>query len=95
MKTYSVYIYHPNKEGYEKWEFIENIETDQPEKTARQMYIARNNGEGYKTIFSPFSTEIRVKYLEALVTINKKKYSSIYTAFNGSKDEIVLAERIK
>lgn len=31
-KKYALYIYQPDKEGYSRWHFVMDIETDNPEK---------------------------------------------------------------
>lgn len=83
MKKYHCFIYHPDKKGWEKYEFLQKVETENPKEDVARIYndLLDKPPNG-------------VHSLDMWVTINGGNYSGIHCAFNGGgkADEIVLGE---
>jgi hypothetical protein len=89
MKTYAVFHFDDDKKGFERYKFIEDAETDTPEKLAREYYEDEWGIDPNK--------EVKVSVLDSQITIHRLKFASQTVAYiprNGGK-AIVFAERIK
>ena len=87
MKTYAVFLFDDDKQGMERYTYLRDHETDNPELNAKQTYMDEIE----------WTDKTNATTLDMRVTIHGIKFASQTTAFiprNGGK-AIVLAERIK
>lgn len=84
MIKFAVFHYDGNKEGFEKWQYLKDIEGENPTGLATLEFYNRFN-------FMP--DEVRL--FDSKVVINNVLFARMFTAFkkgNGYR-EIVIAER--
>lgn len=82
-KNYHLYIYHPDKNGWEKYEFVETVLVEDPKAFSCKLY---NN------LF--MKQPKGVNSFEAKLIIHDRVYSSLTSAYGSGGNEIVLAERM-
>ena len=85
MKT--LFIYHPKKAGFEKYEFVQN--------TNLKFLNARIKPEAFlKNYFKGlYGTTPTIKYYDMSIKINEIKFADMFVAFDNG-NELILAERI-
>ena len=86
-KTYAVFLFDDDKKGFERYTFLQDVETESPQETAINAF---------REYISP-DKPVKTDEWGMKITINDIKFAGQVTAFtpmNGGKS-IVLAERIK
>ena len=87
MKTYAVFLFDDAKKGFERYTYLQDIDSKMPEVTAYRFYNEK----------IAYSEDIKIADWDARITINDVRFASQTVAYiprNGGK-AIVLAERIK
>lgn len=94
MKTFAVFLFDDNKEGLERYLYMGDEQSDNPEQTAIDFYVRTWKDESLRS-------KLKATTLDMQITIpisekKKIKFASQVNAFiprNGGKS-IILAERI-
>lgn len=87
-KTFALYIFHPDRQGWERYEFKYNIQIKNniPDWMRKQ----------FADIYEESRAHVKVQHLDATVKINDQWFSDMWTAVTDMvAQELVIAERIK
>jgi len=86
-KTFALYIFHPNRQGWERYEFKYNIQIKRNIPDWMRLQFAER--------YEEFQTVVKIVHLDSKVNINDVWFNDMWIACTDMVDqELVIAERI-